>query len=72
MTVDVVTGRWIASLPGAADTKDMWYDSTHKCIYEPSGEGFIFIRTALAAFEGAGASHINGRYKRTLSLAPTR
>ena len=43
MVLDMDTGKLIASLPGADDTDDMWYDSTRRRIYEPSGEGFIFV-----------------------------
>src|SRR6266852_5369371 len=40
---DMDSGKVLASLPGAADTDDMWYDATRKRIYVPSGEGFIFV-----------------------------
>jgi WD40 repeat protein len=43
LVLDMDTGRQIASLPGAADSDDMWYDTTRKRIYVPSGEGFIFV-----------------------------
>lgn len=43
MALDSDTGKVIASLPGADDTDDMWYDATRRRIYEPSGEGFIFV-----------------------------
>lgn len=43
LVLDMDTGKEIASLPGAADTDDMWYDVTRKRIYVPSGEGFIFV-----------------------------
>ncbi len=43
MVLDSDTGQLIASLPGADDTDDMWYDATRRRIYEPSGEGFIFV-----------------------------
>ena len=43
LVLDMDTGKEIASLPGAADTDDMWYDATRKRIYVPSGEGFIFV-----------------------------
>ena len=43
LVLDMDTGREIASLPGAADTDDMWYDMIRKRIYVPSGEGFIFV-----------------------------
>lgn len=43
LVLDMDTGKTIASLPGAADTDDMWYDATRKRVYVPSGEGFIFV-----------------------------
>jgi hypothetical protein len=43
LVLDMDSGKLIASLPGAADTDDMWYDVTRKRIYVPSGEGFIFV-----------------------------
>jgi DNA-binding beta-propeller fold protein YncE len=43
LVLDMDTCKEIASLPGAADTDDMWYDATRKRIYVPSGEGFIFV-----------------------------
>jgi len=43
LVMDMDSGKLIASLPGAADTDDMWYDATRKRIYVPSGEGFIFV-----------------------------
>lgn len=43
LVLDMDTGKTIASLPGAADTDDMWFDSERKRIYVPSGEGFIFV-----------------------------
>lgn len=43
LVLDMDTGRQIASLPGAADTDDMWFDETRRRIYVPSGEGFIFV-----------------------------
>lgn len=43
LVLDMDTGKEIASLPGASDTDDMWFDSTRKRIYVPSGEGFIFV-----------------------------
>lgn len=43
LVLDMDTGKEIASLPGAADTDDMWFDATRKRIYVPSGEGFIFV-----------------------------
>lgn len=43
LVLDMDSGKLIASLPGAADTDDMWYDATRKRIYIPSGEGFIFV-----------------------------
>jgi hypothetical protein len=43
LVLDTDSGKVIASLPGASDTDDMWYDPTRKRIYIPSGEGFIFV-----------------------------
>jgi len=43
LVLDMDTGKMIASLPGASDTDDMWYDADRKRIYIPSGEGFIFV-----------------------------
>jgi DNA-binding beta-propeller fold protein YncE len=43
LVLDTDSGKVIASLPGASDTDDMWYDSARKRIYVPSGEGFIFV-----------------------------
>ncbi len=43
LVLDTESGKVIASLPGASDTDDMWYDATRKRIYVPSGEGFIFV-----------------------------
>jgi hypothetical protein len=43
LVLDMNSGREIASLPGAADTDDMWYDETRRRIYVPSGEGFLFV-----------------------------
>jgi hypothetical protein len=43
LVLDMDSGMEIASLPGAADTDDMWFDATRKRIYVPSGEGFIFV-----------------------------
>jgi len=43
LVLDMDTGKTIASLPGASDTDDMWYDADRKRIYIPSGEGFIFV-----------------------------
>jgi DNA-binding beta-propeller fold protein YncE len=43
LVLDMDTGKEIASLPGAADTDDMWFDAVRKRIYVPSGEGFIFV-----------------------------
>jgi DNA-binding beta-propeller fold protein YncE len=43
LVLDMDSGKQIASLPGAADTDDMWYDRTRRRIYVPSGEGFIFV-----------------------------
>ncbi len=43
LVLDSDSGKVIASLPGASDTDDMWYDPTRKRIYIPSGEDFIFV-----------------------------
>jgi DNA-binding beta-propeller fold protein YncE len=43
LVLNTDSGKVIASLPGASDTDDMWYDATRKRIYVPSGEGFIFV-----------------------------
>ena len=43
LVLDAESGKLVASLPGAADTDDMWYDATRRRIYVPSGEGFIFV-----------------------------
>ncbi|MGE5726423.1 MAG: YncE family protein [Acidobacteriota bacterium] len=43
LVLDMDSGKQVASLPGAADTDDMWYDATRRRIYVPSGEGFIFV-----------------------------
>ncbi|HEV2116972.1 MAG TPA: YncE family protein [Terriglobales bacterium] len=43
LVLDMDSGKLIASLPGAADSDDMWYDPTRRRIYVPSGEGFIFV-----------------------------
>ena len=43
LVMDTESGKVIASLPGASDTDDIWYDATRKRIYVPSGEGFIFV-----------------------------
>jgi WD40 repeat protein len=42
LVLDMDSGKVIASLPGAADTDDMWYDATRRRIYIPSGEGFMY------------------------------
>jgi DNA-binding beta-propeller fold protein YncE len=42
LVLDIDSGMVIASLPGAADTDDMWYDSTRRRIYVPSGEGYMY------------------------------
>ncbi len=42
LVLDMDSGKAIASLPGAADTDDMWYDATRRRIYVPSGEGFMY------------------------------
>lgn len=43
LVLDMDSGRQIASLPGADDADDMWFDATRHRIYVPSGEGFLFI-----------------------------
>jgi hypothetical protein len=53
LVLDMDTGKEIASLSGAADTDDMWYDATRKRIYVPSGEGFIFV------YQQIDADHYN-------------
>lgn len=42
LVLDMDSSKVIASLPGAADTDDMWYDPDRKRIYVPSGEGFMY------------------------------
>jgi DNA-binding beta-propeller fold protein YncE len=42
LVLDMDSGKVVASLAGASDTDDMWYDSTRKRIYVPSGEGFMY------------------------------
>ena len=42
LVLDMDSGKIIASLPGAADTDDMWYDVTRRRIYVPSGEGYMY------------------------------
>ena len=42
LVLDMDSGKTVASLPGAADTDDMWYDVDRKRIYVPSGEGFMY------------------------------
>ncbi len=42
LVLDMDSGKIVASLPGAADTDDMWYDVTRRRIYIPSGEGFMY------------------------------
>ena len=60
LVLDMDTGKTIASLPGASDTDDMWYDTTRKRIYIPSGEGFMYC------YQQVDADH----YKR-LAKIPT-
>src|SRR5882724_11717133 len=60
LVLDMDSGKVVASLPGAADTDDMWYDATRKRIYVPSGEGFIYCYQQIDA----------DRYERT-SKIPT-
>lgn len=43
LVLDMNSGKQIASLAGAADTDDMWYDATRHRIYVPGGEGFLFV-----------------------------
>lgn len=43
VVLDMDTGRQVATLPGAADSDDMWYDPTRRRIYVPGGEGLIFV-----------------------------
>jgi DNA-binding beta-propeller fold protein YncE len=49
LVLDIDTGKTVASLPGASDTDDMWYDATRKRIYIPSGEGFMYCYQQLDA-----------------------
>ncbi len=42
LVLDMDSGKIVASLPGAADTDDMWYDVTRRRIYIPSGEGYMY------------------------------
>jgi hypothetical protein len=42
LVLDMDSGKTVASLPGAADTDDMWYDVDRRRIYVPSGEGFMY------------------------------
>ena len=49
LVLDMDSGKVIASLPGAADTDDMWYDATRRRIYIPSGEGFMYCYQQLDA-----------------------
>jgi len=60
LVLDMDSGKVVASLAGAADTDDMWYDGTRKRIYIPSGEGFIYCYQQIDA----------DRYERT-SKIPT-
>jgi len=60
LVLDTGTGKTVASLPGASDTDDMWYDATRKRIYIPSGEGFMYC------YQQVDADH----YKR-LAKIPT-
>ncbi len=43
LVLDMDTGQQIASIPGARDTDDLWYDEAFRRIYVSSGEGFIFV-----------------------------
>ncbi len=60
LVLDMDSGKTVASLPGASDTDDMWYDATRKRIYIPSGEGFMYC------YQQVDADH----YKR-LAKIPT-
>jgi len=40
---DTTSGHLIASLPGAEDTDDLYYDAEHKRVYVPGGEGVIDV-----------------------------
>jgi DNA-binding beta-propeller fold protein YncE len=40
---DTTSGRMIAALPSAEDADDLYYDSEHKRVYIPGGEGVIYI-----------------------------
>src|SRR5258705_2905949 len=60
LVLDMDSGKAIASLPGAADTDDMWYDVTRKRIYIPSAEGFMYC------YQQAASAHA-----RRLSRATT-
>lgn len=51
VVLDMDTGRQVATLPGAADSDDMWYDPTRRRIYVPGGEGLIFV------YQQADADH---------------
>lgn len=49
LVLNMDSGKEVASLPGAADTDNMWYDVDRKRIYVPSGEGFIFVYQQIEA-----------------------
>jgi WD40 repeat protein len=40
---DTTSGHLVASLPGAEDTDDLYYDAEHKRVYVPGGEGVIDV-----------------------------
>src|SRR6266852_7241605 len=80
LVLDSDSGKVIASLPGASDTDDMWYDPTRKRIYIPSGEGFIFVYQQIEAnryeriakipsASGAGTSVYTGQVGKHNSLS---
>jgi len=43
LVLDMDTGKTIASLPGAADTDDMWYDSDRKRIIFPAAKASFLL-----------------------------
>jgi hypothetical protein len=40
---DTTSGRMIVALPSAEDADDLYYDSEHKRVYVPGGEGLIYV-----------------------------
>jgi hypothetical protein len=40
---DTTLGRMIVALPSAEDADDLYYDSEHKRVYVPGGEGLIYV-----------------------------